>query len=61
VDETVRNPKSEVPKGGPGGPGGAPLSAAMGGQGMRGLGMAGRGRGMGLGKGVRAFRGKGGA
>ncbi|RHY59888.1 hypothetical protein DYB30_008479, partial [Aphanomyces astaci] len=60
VDETVRNPKSEQPQGGAGGgPGGAPLSAAMGGQGMKGLGMGGRGGG--LGKGVRAFRGKGGA
>lgn len=59
VDETVRNPKSEQPQGGPGGPGGAPMSAAMGGQGMRGMGMGGRGGG--LGRGVRAFRGKGGA
>ncbi|RHY33602.1 hypothetical protein DYB32_001495, partial [Aphanomyces invadans] len=60
VDETVRNPKSEQPQAGVGGgPGGAPLSAAMGGQGMKGLGMGGRGGG--LGKGVRAFRGKGGA
>ncbi|GLE02951.1 hypothetical protein PINS_up020083 [Pythium insidiosum] len=58
VDETVRNPKSEQPGGGPGGPGGAPLSAAMGGQGMKGLGMNGQG---GLGRGVRAFRGRGGA
>lgn len=58
VDETVRNPKSEQPNAGPGGAGGAPMSAAMGGQGMRGMGMNGRG---GLGKGVRAFRGRGGA
>lgn len=58
VDETVRNPKSEQPQGG-GGPGGAPMSAAMGGRGMRGM-MGGRG-GRGLGRGVRAFRGRGGA
>ncbi|CAK4080300.1 unnamed protein product [Aphanomyces euteiches] len=60
VDETVRNPKSEQPQAGVGGgPGGAPLSAAMGGQGMKGMAMGGRGGG--LGKGVRAFRGRGGA
>jgi T-complex protein 1 subunit eta len=57
VDETVRNPKSEQPQAGPGG-GGAPMSAALGGPGMRG--MMGGGRG-GMGRGVRAFRGKGGA
>lgn len=61
VDETVRNPKSQQPdvQGGPGGRG-APMSAAMGGQGMRGMMGGGRGRG-GLGRGVRAFRGRGGA
>ena len=58
VDETVRNPKSEQPDAGGGG--GQPVSAAMGGGGMRGM-MGGRGRGgRGLGRGVRAFRGKGG-
>jgi T-complex protein 1 subunit eta len=48
VDETVRNPKSEgAPQQGGGGRGGAPISAAMGGQGMRGMvpGAGGRGRG----------------
>ena len=61
VDETVRNPKSQQPDAAPGGGRGAPLSAAMGGQGMRGM-MGGRGRGRGgLGRGVRAFRGRGGA
>lgn len=61
VDETVRNPKSEQPGGQQGGmgAGGPPMSAAMGGQGMRGMGM-GRG-GRGLGRGVRAYRGRGGA
>lgn len=58
VDETVRNPKSEQPDAAGGG--GMPVSAAMGGQGMRGMMGGGRGRG-GLGRGVRAFRGKGGA
>ncbi|KAE8907636.1 T-complex protein 1 subunit eta [Phytophthora fragariae] len=59
VDETVRNPKSEQPQGGHGG--GAPMSAAMGGQGMRGMMGGGRGGPSGMGRGVRAFRGKGGA
>ena len=58
VDETVRNPKSEQPQGGGGG---APMSAAMGGQGMRGMMGGGRGGPSGMGRGVRAFRGKGGA
>ncbi|CCI40265.1 unnamed protein product [Albugo candida] len=56
VDETVRNPKSEQPEATGGG---QPMSAAMGGRGMAGMGMAPGGRG--LGRGVRAFRGKGGA
>lgn len=60
VDETVRNPKSEQPQGQVPGGTGPPMSAAMGGQGMRGMGMAGRGRGRGLGRGVKAFRGRGG-
>lgn len=59
VDETVRNPKSEQPDAGMG-RGGHPVSAAMGGGGMRGMMGGGRGRG-GLGRGVRAFRGRGGA
>ncbi|KAG6574388.1 T-complex protein 1, eta subunit [Phytophthora cinnamomi] len=59
VDETVRNPKSEQPQAGPAG--GAPMSAAMGGQGMRGMMGGGRGGPSGMGRGVRAFRGKGGA
>lgn len=59
VDETVRNPKSQQPEGGPGGGGamggrgmgrGAPMSAALGGQGMRGM----------MGRGVRMYQGKGG-
>ena len=64
VDETVRNPKSQQPDGGPGGPGGsmggrgmgrgAPMSAALGGGGMRGMVGGGRGRG------VRMMQGKGG-
>lgn len=51
VDETVRNPKSEAaPQGVPGGTGDPrkqPMSAAMGGAGLRGMagGMGGRGRG----------------
>lgn len=64
VDETVRNPKSQQPGEGPGGRPmgaaggrglgrGAPMSAAMGGQGMRGM-MGGMGRG------VRMYRGHGG-
>lgn len=64
VDETVRNPKSQqpgegmpMPRGGPaGGRGlgrGAPMSAALGGQGMRGM-MGG------LGRGVRMYKGQGG-
>lgn len=62
VDETVRNPKSQQPEQqGGGGQGQQPMSAAMGGQGMRGL-MGGRGRGRGgMGRGVRAYRGRGGA
>jgi len=60
VDETVRNPKSEQPQTQGGGGAGAPMSAAMGGQGMRGMMGGGRGRGR-LGRGVRAFRGRGGA
>lgn len=63
VDETVRNPKSQQPEGGPGGGGmpgrggvglgrGAPMSAALGGGGMRGM--------MGRGRGVRVMQGKGG-
>eukprot|EP00753_Platysulcus_tardus_P018589 PLAT6941.1.p1 GENE.PLAT6941.1~~PLAT6941.1.p1 ORF type:complete len:580 (+),score=358.18 PLAT6941.1:63-1802(+) len=58
VDETVRNPKSEQAKlaaGGGGGRGGAPISAGMGGAGMKGM-MMGGGRG----RGIRAYRGKGG-
>lgn len=62
IDETVRNPRSEgAPQmGGPGMGGGAgigrgkPMSAAMGGAGMRGM-MGGAG-----GRGIRAFQGKGG-
>lgn len=65
IDETVRNPKSQQgPPGAPGGggmggmgrgmAGGQRLSAAMGGAGMRGMMGGGRGRG------VRAYRGKGG-
>ncbi|CAH0515832.1 unnamed protein product [Peronospora belbahrii] len=57
VDETVRNPKSEQPQAGSGG--GAPMSAAMGGQGMRGMMGGGRGGPSGMGRGVRALRGKG--
>lgn len=64
VDETVRNPKSQQPDGGPmpgmrgpaGGRGlgrGAPMSAALGGQGMKGM-MGG------LGRGVRMYKGQGG-
>jgi T-complex protein 1 subunit eta len=64
VDETVRNPKSQQEGGAPmprmGGPAGgrglgrgAPMSAALGGQGMRGM-MGGMGRG------VRMMQGKGG-
>jgi T-complex protein 1 subunit eta len=62
VDETVRNPASQQPEGGPAGRGGgmggqgmgrgAPMSAALGGGGMRS--MIGRGRG------VRVMQGKGG-
>ena len=57
VDETVRNPKSQQPEGGPAGRGGGmgggkPMSAALGGAGMRGM--------MGAGKGVRVMQGKGG-
>lgn len=68
VDETVRNPKSsgaDVPGGpgagpmraGAGGVGlgrGAPMSAALGGAGMRGMMGGGRGRG------IRMYQGKGG-
>jgi len=60
IDETVRNPKSEQPGAGMGGRGGG-VSAAMGGGGMRGMLGGGRGRGRGLPRGVRAFRGRGGA
>jgi len=62
VDETVRNPKSgengagagpmRGPAGGMGLGRGAPMSAAMGGAGMRGM--------LGGGRGVRAYQGKGG-
>lgn len=60
VDETIRNPKSQGAPGGPGGPPGMgmgmgrgrPMSAAMGGAGMRGM--------MGRGRGIRAYQGKGG-
>jgi len=59
IDETVRNPRSEgAPQmGGGGGAGigrGKPMSAAMGGAGMRGM------MGGGGGRGIRAFQGKGG-
>lgn len=57
IDETVRNPRSEGAEQGMQGGGrgfgrGAPMSAAMGGQGMRGM--------VGGGRGVRAYRGRGG-
>jgi len=56
VDETVRNPQSEQAKTAKGGGGrGAPMSAAMGGQGLRGM-----GAGMGGGRGVRMMQGRGG-
>jgi T-complex protein 1 subunit eta len=60
IDETIKNPQSEQAQGkGKGGMGmGKGLSAAMGGKGMAGMGM---GRGGRLGRGVRAFRGRGGA
>lgn len=59
VDETVRNPKSEQPDASQVAPGGrgAPLSAAMGGAGLKGL-LPGGGRGRG--RGMRAMRGRGG-
>jgi len=70
VDETVRNPKSEGAPGGgaPGGGrgrGGAPISAAMGGAGMKGMlpGAGGRGRGRRKGggiPGVKVRQGRGG-
>lgn len=70
VDETVRNPKSEgapgAGRGGGGGRGGAPISAAMGGQGMKGMipGAGGRGRGRRRGgggiPGVKVRQGRGG-
>jgi T-complex protein 1 subunit eta len=49
IDETVRNPQSEVAQAAPGG--------GTGGKGMKGM-MGGRGGGMG--RGVKAFRGRGG-
>ncbi len=53
-----------MPQGG-GMPGGQPMSAAMGGQGIRQMGMGGggrgRGRGLNVSKGVKAFQGRGGA
>lgn len=59
VDETVRNPQSEKPEGGPamrggmGGMGGAkPMSAALGGRGLGGMMRGGRG--------VRVMQGRGG-
>lgn len=57
IDETVRSPSSDKPgapdSSGVGlGRGGTPISAAMGGQGMQGL--------VGRGRGVRAFKGRGG-
>jgi len=62
IDETVRNPRSEKP-GAPdsSGVGLAPVSQAMGGRGMAGM-VTGRGRGgRGMPRGVKAFRGRGGA
>lgn len=65
IDETVRNPQSEKPGApsqgvglgaGGGGPGRQMVSEAMGGGGMAGMMGGGRGR-----KGVKMFRGKGGA
>ena len=62
IDETIKNPQSQDPDGGPvagmgrGGRGigrGAPMSAAMGGGGMKGM-MQGAGRGL------RAYQGRGG-
>jgi T-complex protein 1 subunit eta len=57
VDETVRNPQSEQQQGAPGGHappgGGMPMSAAMGGQGLRGMAQNGM-------PGVRSIRGRGG-
>jgi T-complex protein 1 subunit eta len=62
VDETVKNPQTEQPQGGPGGPGGRPgmggmaggkkISAALGGGGMAGMVRGGRG--------VRMMQGRGG-
>jgi T-complex protein 1 subunit eta len=61
VDETVKNPQSgeggpqRGPAGGAGLGRGAPMSAALGGQGMKGMVGGGRGRG------VRMYKGRGGA
>ncbi len=61
VDETVRNPASQQPEGGPGGGRGRPgggmgggktISSALGGGGMRSM--------MGRGRGIRMYQGKGG-
>lgn len=59
IDETIRNPQSQQEGGGRGGGGrgigrGAPMSAALGGAGMRGMMGGGRGRG------VRMYQGMGG-
>jgi len=58
IDETVRNPQSEQ-QGGTGKGSVGHVSQAMGGRGMRGM-MGGRG-GRGLGRGIRQYRGRGGA
>ena len=65
IDETVRNPRSKQPgeadANGVGLGRGGPVSAGMGGAGMAGMvGAAGRGRG-GMPRGVKAFKGRGGA
>jgi len=74
IDETVRNPKSEQAgnmkgkgKGMKGKGGGAPVSRAMGGGGLMGMGQqmlsgaAGMGSGKGMGRGTRVMKGRGGA
>lgn len=68
IDETVRNPRSQQPgeadRNGVGlGRGGGPVSAGMGGGGMAGMvgGGRGGGRGGGMPRGVKAFKGRGGA